>query len=112
MRDAILEKNIYCDKPYPDPDAHSGSWVRKGLGDQDLWSTPEYDPVTTISIYSLTHPVMCKMGFSSFAAMSCLKVVSTTSASLPITPPPKNDRQDNAQGYEPIGEYWRELDLL
>ena len=47
-------------------------------------STLQYDLATVITVRSLTQPVTCKMGSSIFAAMTWLKVASTTSASLPI----------------------------
>ena len=45
---AILAWNIYCSNPNPKPDAHSGSPVRKWLGDRAPWSTCKYNLATTI----------------------------------------------------------------
>ena len=48
---------------------------------------------TAIAIQTLNHPVACEMGSSSFAAMSQLKVVIMTSASLTIIPPTKREME-------------------
>ena len=84
VSDTILVQNNYCAKPNPNPNAHAGSQVRNGLGYWALSSTLEYDLSTAIMTRPLTQPVTCEMGLSIFAAMTRLKVVSTTSASLPI----------------------------
>ena len=80
VRDEMLVQNNYCAKP----NAHAGSQVRNGLGYWAPRSTLEYDFATAIATRSLTQPVTCEMGLSIFAAMTRLKLVSTTSASLPI----------------------------
>ena len=86
VRDAVFLRNIYFAKPNPEPNAHSGSRVWKGLGDRALRKTLEYDLANNILIRPLTQPVTCEIGSSIFAAMSRLKVVITTSVSLPIIP--------------------------
>ena len=84
--DAILEQNIYCAKPNPETDTHSGSQVCKGLGAWSPQSNLDCDLATAIAIRPLTQLVACKMGSSILAAMSWLKVASTTSASLLTIP--------------------------
>ena len=61
-----------------EPDAPSVSWSRKGIKYQAPWRTLEYNLVTVISIWPLTQPVTCEMGFSIFAAISSIKVAPTT----------------------------------
>ena len=87
MRDAILAQNIYCAKLNTEPNNHSGSWVRKGLGDEAPQITLEYELVTDNSIRLLTQPVMCKIGLYILAAMGRLKVANRTSDPLSIIPP-------------------------
>ena len=82
--DAILVWDIYCAKQNPEPDTQSGSRVHKGLVDQAPQSTQEYNLDTEIEKWPLTQTLTYKMGSSTFAAMSQLKVTSTTSAFLPI----------------------------
>ena len=82
----ILLKNVYCAKSNPEPDSQSGSRVHKGLETRALCSIWECTLVTAIAIWTLTQPLTCKIGSSIFAAMSRLKVASTTCASLPIIP--------------------------
>ena len=84
VRNAILAQNIYCAKPNTEPDTHFGSWIRNVIGDWAPQSILKYNRATTIVVQPLTHTVAFKMGLSSFAAMSQLKVAITTSAYLPI----------------------------
>ena len=86
VHNAILDQNIDCANLNPEPSAHSGSWVHKGLGAQYPQSTLEYNLATAIEVWLLTQPVTCGMVSVVFVAMSRLKVASTTSASLPIIP--------------------------
>ena len=95
MRNAILAQNIYCAKPNLDPDAHSGSQVRKVLGDQAPWITLKYNLVTAIVIRPLTQNVTCEMGLSIFVSMSQLKATSATSTSLPIIPSTERENGEN-----------------
>ena len=95
VSDAILAKNNYCAKPNPDPNAHAGSQVRNVLGYWDPRSTLEYDLSTAIMTRPLTQPVTCEMGLSIFAAMTRLKMVSTTSALLPIIPSTERTNEEN-----------------
>ena len=100
MRDEIFARNVYCAKPNTNTDAHYGSRSRKGFGAQATRSTLEYDLMTAIIIRPLTHPVTCKMSSSSFAAMSQLKVASTTWASLSIIPSTEStNREKNSIGH-------------
>ena len=46
----------------------------------------EYDLATAIVIQPLNQSVTCEMGSSIFAAMTQLKVMSTTSALMPTIP--------------------------
>ena len=41
VRDVVLERNIFCAKPNPEPYDQSGSQVRKVIGYQSPWSTLE-----------------------------------------------------------------------
>ena len=86
VSDAILAQNIHCNKPNTKPDVQSGSQFWKGFRDISPHINLEYNLATAISIRTLTQPVMCEMGLSSFVAMSWLKVASTTGAYLPIIP--------------------------
>ena len=95
VRGAILAQNIYCANHNPDPGAHSGSRVRRGLGDWYPRSTLEYDLTTKIVIRTLTQPMTCKMGSSIFAAMGQLKVTSTTSAFFPTITSTKKTNGEN-----------------
>ena len=70
MRDAILVGNIYCNKPNPEPDGHSGSQVRNGLGALALQGTLEYDLVNTIGDLTVNPTCDVKIGSSIFVIMS------------------------------------------
>ena len=86
----ILAQEIYCANPNPETNSQSGFQVSKVLGTRVPWSTQEYNIMTVIVIRSLTQPLTCKLGYSIFAAMSWLKVVSITWTSLPIIPSTKS----------------------
>ena len=77
--------------------ALSGSWVYKGLGDQYLWNTMEYNLVTTIYILPLTKPMTREMCSHIFVAVSWLKVEITTIASLLIIP--STERKDREKSF-------------
>ena len=93
----ILLKNVYCAKSNPEPASQSGSRVHKGLETRALCSIWECTLVTAIAIWTLTQPLTCKIGSSIFAAMSRLKVASTTCASLPIIP--STDRTNKEKNF-------------
>ena len=78
-----------------EPDAQSGSWIRKGLDTWNLWSTLEYNTETVIAIWTLTQPLTCKMGSYIFADMSQIKVASMNWASLNIIPSTKITNREN-----------------
>ena len=96
VRDAILAQNIYCVKPNPKPNAHSGSWIRHGLGAQAPRSTQDYNLVNVISIWLLTWSLTYEMDSSILAAMSPLKVASTTCASFSIIPSTERTNKNNS----------------
>ena len=86
VRETILALNIYYSKPNTKPNSQSGSQVCKGLGNQALGSIGEYDLATLIVICPLTQPLKWRIGSSTFAVMSGLKVAITTWPPLPSIP--------------------------
>ena len=56
------------------------------MGIKATWIICDQDPATTIAIQPLTQIRFYKMGSSIFAAISRLKLASTTRASFPIIP--------------------------
>ena len=86
VRAKLFWRAIYCAKPRPDPGSQSGSRSRRGLGRRAPRIMRECDLTTTILNWPLTQPRTCERGSSSFVAMSRLKSVSTTRASLPSMP--------------------------
>ena len=95
VRKTILARNIYSLKTNPKPYSHSRYWVCMRLGNWDPRSTREYDIATAIVIWPITQPLTCKMGSSVFVAVSQLKVVSMTWASLTIIPSTKRTNVEN-----------------
>ena len=86
VHETILAREIYCVNPNPKNSSQYGSRVCKVPGTQYPQIIWDYDLATSIVIRPLTQTLTRKMDSSIFAAMSRLKVVSMTWASLPIIP--------------------------
>ena len=76
--------------------SYNGGGVVYLLKSEASQSTLQYDLTTAILIRTLTQPHTCERGSSSFAAMSRLKFVSTTSASFPSMPSTEGKKGKNA----------------